>query len=308
VPEIILHQYDASPFAYKARLCMGFKKLAWRAVEIPMMMPKPLLMPLTGGYRKTPVMQIGADIYFDTSLIAAELERRHPSPSFYPAGGEAMAQIFTAWADQNLFLPAANFSLSLVADKLPAAFLEDRAKMMNRPVTPLDKMKAATPLFKMQMCLQLDRLTNLLSDGRSFLLGDKPGLADIAVEHPLWMAAKNSGKRSAAAFDPYPLVRAWIDRVDAIGQGTRTPISGEEALAIAKAATPETPRASEEVEGAPKPGSRVSIQTEDRAPEPVVGEVVFVSRGEIAIRRSAPETGDVVIHVPRAGFIVRPAA
>ncbi len=164
MPEIILHQYDSSPFAYKARLYMGFKKLAWRAVEIPMVMPKPLLMPLTGGYRKTPVMQIGADIYFDTSLIAAELERRHPSPSFYPAGGEAMAQIFTAWADQNLFLPAANFSLSLVAEKLPAVFFEDRAKMMNRPVTPVEKMKAATPLFKMQMCLQLDRLTVLFDD------------------------------------------------------------------------------------------------------------------------------------------------
>ena len=51
-PSIILHQYDASPYAYKARICMGFKKLAWRAVEIPMVMPKPLLMPLTGGYRQ----------------------------------------------------------------------------------------------------------------------------------------------------------------------------------------------------------------------------------------------------------------
>ncbi len=308
MPDYILHQYDASPFAYKARLCMGFKKLAWRAVEIPMVMPKPLLMPLTGGYRKTPVMQIGADIYFDTSLIAAELERRNPDPTFYPAGGEAMAQIFTAWADQNLFLPAANFSLSLVADKLPPVFFEDRAKMMNRPATPVDKMKAATPLFKMQMCLQLDRLANLLSDGRDFLLGPKPGLADIAVAHPLWMAAKNSGKRSAAAFDPYPAVRAWIDRVDAIGQGTRTPMSGEEALAVAKAATPETPRASEEIEGAPKLGSRISVVTEDRTPEPVVGEVVFVARNEVAIRRSAPETGEVVIHVPRAGFVFRPAA
>jgi hypothetical protein len=139
-------------------------------------------------------------------------------------------------------------------------------------------------------------------------LGDKPGLADIAVAHPLWMAGKNSGKRSAAALDPYPAVRAWIDRVDAIGQGTRTPMSGEEALAIAKAATPETPRPSEEIEGAPKLGSRISLQTEDRAPEPVVGEVVHVGRNEIAIRRSAPETGDVVVHAPRAGFMFRPAA
>jgi len=308
VPEYILHQYDSSPYAYKARLCFGFKQLAWRAVAIPIVMPKPLLMPLTGGYRKTPVLQIGADIYFDTALIAAELERRHPSPSFYPAGGAAMAQIFAAWADQNLFLPAANYSLSIVADKLPAEFFQDRAKMMNRPVTPIEKMRAAIPLFKSQMGLQVDRLANLLSDGRRFLLGDKPGLADIAVVHPLWMAAKNSGKRSAAAFDPYPSVRDWIDRVDATGQGRRSDLDAKEALAIAKAAMPETPRASEEVEGAPKLGSRVSVQTEDRAPEPVVGEVVMVRRNEVAIRRTDPEAGDVVVHVPRAGFIIRAAA
>jgi len=308
VTDFILHQYDSSPFAYKARLCFGFKKLAWRCVTIPLVMPKPLLMPLTGGYRRTPVMQIGADIYLDSSLIAAELERRHPNPSFYPAGGEAMAQIMTAWADQNLFLPAANFSLSIVAEKLPAEFFEDRAKMMHRPVTPIEKMKAATPLFKMQMSLQLDRVANLLADGRSFFFGERPGLADIAVAHPLWMAAKNSGKRSAAAFDPYPTVRAWVDRVDAIGQGTRSEMSGEEALAVAKASTPETPRASEDIEGAPKLGSRVSIQTEDRTPEPVVGEVVYVGRNEVAIRRSAPEVGDIVVHAPRAGFMIRPAA
>ena len=303
----ILHQYDASPFAYKARLCLGFKKLAWRAVEIPMVMPKPLLMPLTGGYRKTPVLQIGADIYFDTSLIAAELERRHPDPTFHPGGGAAMAQILTAWADQNLFLPCANFSLGLVADKLPAAFFEDRARMMGRPVTPVEKMQAAIPLFRSQMHLQLDRLAGILSDGRSFLLGEQPGLADIAVAHPLWMVGKTSGKRSAAGLDPYPTVRAWMERVDAIGQGTRSALSGEDALAIAKAAAPEPPRESEAFEGAPQLGARVSVQTEDRAPEPVVGEVVMVRRNEIAIRRRAPEVGDVVIHVPRVGFIIRPA-
>lgn len=305
--EYILHQYDSSPYAYKARLCFGFKKLAWRAVTVPVVMPKPLLMPLTGGYRKTPVLQIGADIYFDTSLIAAELERRHPSPSFDPAGGAGLAQIFTAWADQNLFLPAANFALSQLADRLPPEFFADRAKMMGRPPTPLEKIKAATPLFKSQMHLQLDALATLLADGRRFLLGETPGLADIAAAHPLWMVGKNSGKRVAAGLDPYPTVRAWIDRVDAIGQGTRTEMSAEEALAIAKAATPETPRESEAFAGAPALGARVGVQTEDRAPEPVVGEVVMVRRSEIAIRRSAPEVGEVVVHVPRAGFIVRPA-
>jgi glutathione S-transferase len=307
VRDLILHHYDASPFAQKSRWCFGFKKLAWRSVVIPMVMPKPLLMPLTGGYRRTPVMQIGADIYFDTTLIAAEIERRHPSPTFYPVGGEGLAAIFTGWADQNLFLPAANFALCQVADHLPPGFFEDRAKMRGVAPTPIEKIKAALPLFKSQMYLQLDRLKSLLADGRTFLLGEQPSLADLAVGHALWMVGMNSGKRVAAGLDPYPTVRAWLERVNAIGQGTRSELDAKEALAIAKAATPETPRPSEEVEGAPKLGARVSVQAEDRVPEPVTGEVVGVWRNEVAIRRSDPEAGEIVVHVPRAGFIVRPA-
>jgi glutathione S-transferase len=121
------------------------------------------------------------------------------------------------------------------------------------------------------------------------------------------MVGTNSGRRVAAGLDPYPSVRAWLDRVNAIGQGSRAELDAKEALAIAKAATPETPRPSEVVEGAPKLGARVSVQTEDRVPEPVVGEVVGVWRNEVAIRRNDPEAGEIVVHVPRAGFIIRPA-
>jgi glutathione S-transferase len=305
--DYILHHYDVSPFAQKARWVFGLKRLAWRSVVIPMVMPKPLLMPLTGGYRRTPVLQIGADIYCDTSLIAAEIERRDPEPTLYPAGGAALAAMLTAYADQNLFLPAANFALAQVAERLPTEFFEDRAKMMNRPITPIEKLKGAIPLFKYQMCLQLDRLADLLADKRSFLLGDKPGLVDFALGHPVWMVALGSGKRVAAALDPYPLVRAWIERVSAVGQGMRRELDGKEALAIAKAATPAEPGRSEEIEGAPKLGSRVSVQGEDRAPEPVVGEVVAVRRNEIALHRRDPEAGDIVVHFPRAGYMIRPA-
>ena len=64
--DIILHHYTMSPFAEKARLMLGFKQLAWRSVHIPPVMPKPDVVALTGGYRKTPVLQIGADVYCDS--------------------------------------------------------------------------------------------------------------------------------------------------------------------------------------------------------------------------------------------------
>jgi glutathione S-transferase len=306
VTDYILHHYDGSPFAHKARLMFGLKGLAWRSVVIPMVMPKPLLMPLTGGYRRTPVLQIGADIYCDTQLIAAELERRHPAPTLFPAGGEGMAAMLTSWADGTLFFPAVNFVMSQIADKMPKVFFDDRAKMFGRPPTDIEKLKAAAPALKAQMGRQIDCIASVLADGRLFLLGDKPGLADLSVSHPLWMVGQ-SGRRAAAALEPYAAVRAWLERVAAIGTGTRSELDAKEALAIAKAAPRGSYDSSAAADGAPALGARVKIQGEDRVPEPVTGEVVLLRANEIAVRRHDPEAGDVVVHFPRTGFSVRPA-
>ena len=89
--ELILHHFDWSPYAEKVRVLFGIKGLAWRSVQIPMVMPKPDLTALTGGYRKTPVLQVGADIYCDTNLIARELDRRFPDPPLFPSGGRGLA-------------------------------------------------------------------------------------------------------------------------------------------------------------------------------------------------------------------------
>ena len=79
--DMILHHYPTSPFSEKVRVAFGIKGLAWKSVIIPRILPKRDLMPLTGGYRKTPVLQIGADIYCDTQLILREIERRAPEPT-----------------------------------------------------------------------------------------------------------------------------------------------------------------------------------------------------------------------------------
>src|SRR5215831_8495481 len=104
LPELLLHQYDTSPFSEKIRKVFAHKRLAWRAVEQPNMMPKPDLVPLTGGYRRIPVLQIGADVYCDTQLIVRVVERLHPSPTLHPAG-EGTSQAWNLWADRVLFWP-----------------------------------------------------------------------------------------------------------------------------------------------------------------------------------------------------------
>ena len=90
--ELVLHHYDLSPYAEKIRLCLGRKGLRWRSVQAPMVMPKPDLVELTGGYRRVPVLQLGADVYCDTHLIARVLDELHPDPAALAARpGDARA-------------------------------------------------------------------------------------------------------------------------------------------------------------------------------------------------------------------------
>jgi glutathione S-transferase len=121
--DLILHHYPTSPFSEKIRLVLGYKQLAWKSVIIPSISPKPDLQALTGGYRKTPVLQIGADIYCDTALICDVLEHRQPSPTLYPSGIKGAARIVAQWADSTLFWAAMayNFSSKGVAQMFAGA-------------------------------------------------------------------------------------------------------------------------------------------------------------------------------------------
>src|SRR6202046_3487178 len=141
--DIILHHHAMSPYSEKVRAGLGLKGLAWASVEVPVIMPKPDLTALTGGYRKAPVLQICADLYCDSQLIMRELERRHPSPSFYPAGRGA-ADALAWWAEKTMFSPAVSIVFAKRPDTLPEGFLEDRARFSGRNIDPA-AMMAAVP-------------------------------------------------------------------------------------------------------------------------------------------------------------------
>ena len=218
--DIILHHYETSPYSEKVRLGLGLKGLAWASVEIPIIMPKPDLTALTGGYRKTPVLQIGADIYCDSQLIMRELERRHPSPSFYPAG-RGTADALAWWAEKTMFSPAVGVAFAKRPDALPEGFLEDRAKFSGRNIDPA-VMTAAVPYLLDQLRAHFYWLDQMLADGRSFLQGAAAGLADLAAYHPVWFLKRNFGP-APAPLDGFPRLLDWAERVAAIGHGERGP-------------------------------------------------------------------------------------
>ena len=143
MPDLILHHYPSSPFSEKIRLVLGYKKLAWKSVIIPPIMPKPDVLALTGGYRKTPVLQVGADIYCDSALICDVLEHVQPEPPLYPPHLKGVARVFAQWADTTLFWAAMAYNLqpkgaAHVFAKAPPeaakAFGEDRKAMSSNMV------------------------------------------------------------------------------------------------------------------------------------------------------------------------------
>ena len=298
---MILHHYDTSPFSEKVRLSFGRKGIAWRSALQPNIMPKPALVPLTGGYRRIPVLQIGADVYCDSQRIVRELERLHPSPTLYPDGSEGVCHALNLWADRMLFQAAVPVVFGKIGDAVPKEFIEDRRKLMGGG--DFGAFIKAAPLFAEQLRAQVSLLEAQLRDGRAFLLGAEPSLADFAAYHPVWFL--RAIPPAAAALAEFPAVGKWAERVAAIGHGRRSEITPAEALAIAKAARP-LPGAGV-ARGEPNglaAGERVNVVPDDYGFDPVGGELVAADVHEIAVRRTSPETGEVVVHFPRAGFRV----
>jgi glutathione S-transferase len=305
--EVILHHYATSPFSEKVRAGFGLKRLAWHSVDIPSIMPKPDLMPLTGGYRKTPVMQIGADIYCDTQLIMRELDRRFPTPTFYPGGKRGEADALAWWIDRNMFGPAVAVAFAVFGEAMPQAFKDDRAKFSGRNFDTA-AMKKALPTQIDQLRAHLAWADAMLGNGRPFLLGAEPGLVDLALYNPLWFIGR-AVQGQASPLREFPRLLEWLARVKALGTGTPSALSSKDALAIARAATPEAPVAPTDAfdPAGRKVGDTVTVTPDDTGRDPVAGTIVGLSPWEIVIAREAPEVGRVHLHFPRAGFVVQAA-
>jgi glutathione S-transferase len=296
---LILHHYDMSPYAEKVRLIFGLKHLPWRSVRIPIVMPKPDLVELTGGYRRTPTLQVGADIYCDTKVIARALERIAPEPSLYPPRTEAILPGLSRWAETS-FMMVVTILLGF-GDVFDEAFLEDRRKML--PGVDFSKAKLIVAAKLLQLRANLDLLERQLADGRAFLLGPSASLADLSAYHPLGFSRVHPKLRGL--FDPLAHVPAWMDRVAALGYGKREEMESGEAVAMAKGATPAGWKG--EVVELPEGlawGERVAVLPEEPGSGTVVGELLPSDAHEIRIGRRSQRAGDLVVHLPREDYLV----
>lgn len=297
--DIILHQYAASPFSHKVIKILAHKGLPWHAVEQPVVAPKPDLTPLTGGYRKIPVMQIGAHIYCDTLLIIRELEKRFPETPLTPPHLAHAAEMIADWADHRVFTNAAMPTVFEMAEFLPPEFLQDRAAMQNPATLGAGPSPEHARAQFVQDCLMMERQLAAMP----FMLGDSFTLADAAAYHIVHFAA--NGPTLAAEIAKLPKLSAWRQRIIDMGEGARSEMTPQAALDIARATEPDLTPPANLVDVPDLPiGAMISIKPDDYGQEVTTGEVVWVTADELAIKREDADVGTVLVHYPRLGYFV----
>jgi glutathione S-transferase len=306
--ELILHHYPESLFSEKARAMLNARKLAWRSVIIPMIMPRPDTIPLTGGYRRTPVLQSGADVYCDTAAIAAFLDDKGEGPTLFPAASRLAAQTLARWIDTELFWAAvtlrfqpANMGAFLADPKVAADFAADRANFSQGATIrqiPLPEAMARYQTFLAELDAQL-------SDGRRYLFGADWTIADFSSYHVVWFV--HAGGGLTEMLKAHASASAWFERMHAFGAPAGEVMSGADALKVALEAAPATIESVSDLDGIAV-GSLVDVGPTDYGVMPSRGALVKCDTGEIVIRRSHERTGQVQVHFPRHLFGVQKVA
>ncbi|PIE41653.1 MAG: glutathione S-transferase [Gammaproteobacteria bacterium] len=303
--EIILHHYALSPFAEKIRAMFGYLNLEWQSALTSEMPPRPLLEPLTGGYRRIPVAQIGADIYCDTQTISSQLAKISGKSQLCTKQCDMQVNEFVALVEGDFFFASILYASGIKLNKKIMAqmsffnlakLLLDRLKMVRNAATKTAGIKESKQIVNNTLSRIEDQLE------QSFLFGPSPNIADFSAYHPVWFI-KDLGEKSI--MEHFPKTNAWAERIREFGEGTRKEISGEEALSIARAHQP-TP-----IENMQKThdliGQLVQIAPCDYGLRPSSGVLEACTEHQYIISREPKETGLIHIHFPREGYQVKQA-
>lgn len=300
MPDLILHHYETSPFSEKVRIVLGMKGAHWRSVTVPVIAPKPELTPLTGGYRRTPVMQVGCDVYIDTQLMLAEIERRLPEPPLARAGLDWAVNL---WADRLFFQTTVPIIFGTLGDNVPEVFIKDRERLSGRPFD-LAAMRAAGPAMKAQWRAQASWIDHHLGVSGDWLTGDAPALADASAYMNFWFLGRNLTPVMQELMAGFERLPGWLQRMAAIGHGHATEMTGAEALAVSTGSDPEPspPHDIHDPLGL-SPGDAVFCMSDDYGRDRVEGRLVAANPERLVLSRDDAQAGTVRVHFPRTGYI-----
>ena len=303
--DLILHHYPQSPVTEKVRVILGMKSLVWNSVEIPRIPPKPDLMPLTGGYRRTPVMQSGANIYCDSLCIIRELERRFPEPGIFPDGNQGVSWGLSRWTDGPMFADAITVVLGS-AKELPEDFAKDRVRLYFGPEFKLSDLQQKVQESVIQLSTQFAWIETQLMNESTFLSGRRAGLIDVLIYHLVWFV-RGRWESGAEFLSSFPRLEKWEQAIRLMGHGTPLDMDAKQALSIAKVNEPVTGAAINQFVkwNGLEPGNRVCVTPAGNGGDPIVsGDLHSISEDTICVLRNDSVVGNLAVHFPISGYRV----
>lgn len=303
---MILHHYENSPYAEKIRLMFGLTGSRWLSVLSPVQPPRPALDPLTGGYRRIPVAQQGADLFCDTALIAAEIAEQTGNPLLNVQSVDETARALMDEAEKQAFFAAIGavaplrLLTTIVSQFGPVGairFVRDRKDMLKGgTVRPPQGAKAQAVLHSF-----LSQLEAHLAD-QPWVAGEAASIADFACYHPLWLHVSCDRRPLKAG----PRVCDWYARIEHIGHGQRQNISADTAFAAARDSNPRPVPESHDL-GSLSLQSPVNVAPSDYGITPVSGSLAAITHERIIVARDTAQFGCVHVHFPREGYSITAA-
>ncbi|XDD52388.1 glutathione S-transferase family protein [Leptospira sp. WS92.C1] len=303
--EIILHHYPASPYSEKVRLFLGFKQIDWLSVITPATLPKPDLTILTGGYRRAPVLQIGSDLFCDSTLILETLDRLFPKPELSTEHQNSFtAKVLGQYVDTEVFLKVARFVMGSYAQKLPQELVDDRAAMQPNLKLSRKDIESEVPYLNLSLSKLLPELGGVLGE-KLYFGGETPAAGDFAIYHPFWFL--NTIRKFKPMVPKNENLHNWFARMKEFGHGNSTLLSAEDALSRALATSPKFLETQTEAIDGFMLGQNITVHPENYEHEKIFGRLASIDSSQIILSHETEKTGIVHVHLPRLRYLVQPA-
>lgn len=300
---MILHHTPRSPFSEKVRLMLDLSEKNWMHVRAPIHSNKRRIQRvLVEGYsRRIPLLQIGADIYCDSSVISDQLAISTGIPEY---SKENLGE-FKKYAVDLEEKGFTAFFVSIPQKQLLSAYFKDYSfkdfygfvagrvgsfKGVELPKPNVDDEKRKKEDI-------LNECEEKLSTSKYLITSEKPTLADFTLYHLIWYSLKAN---MTDLFAGRPNVKKWYYGMSNGRKALPNEIKGVDALKIAKDNRPIV--IPEDMKNGPMVGKEVSLIPDDVSGPgtlPVTGVVVGENENKIILKRVTKETGTIHIHFPK---------
>jgi glutathione S-transferase len=252
-------------------------------------------------------LQNGADIYCDTQNIVRAISELTATSSLLPTRQRGQILAFTDWVDGTVFNLAARVILTSALDTAPPEFIQDRGGLYFGPNWTPERLKAQLPGVIRQLAAHLDSINQGLSDTGGYLT-ESLSYADVSIAYVAWFI-RGRWDVGPEFLSQFPSVERIERNVHEQSTDRHEELSAESALMMALQAESIAPRGVEaQIGSGLSEGMPVLIRPQaETSDPPIIGRLRYLDRVRVSIDHQDPQVGNVVVHLPVAGYQIQPS-